>query len=58
MPSYVRFFRDILTKKRNLGEFETVALTKECSIILTSKIPEKMKDLGSFTIRCLLEGRR
>ncbi|XP_063939750.1 uncharacterized protein LOC135148455 [Daucus carota subsp. sativus] len=28
MPNYVKFMKDILTKKRRLGEFETVALTK------------------------------
>ncbi|XP_052291700.1 uncharacterized protein LOC127900585 [Citrus sinensis] len=43
---------NILTKKRRLGEFETVALTQECSRMLQSKIPQKMKDPGSFTIPC------
>lgn len=28
MPSYVKFMKDILSKKRKLGEFETVALTE------------------------------
>ncbi|KAH9751859.1 hypothetical protein KPL71_014474 [Citrus sinensis] len=50
MPNYAKFFKDILTKKRRLREFETVALTQECSRMLQSKIPQKMKDLGSFTI--------
>ncbi|XP_024043028.1 uncharacterized protein LOC112099788 [Citrus clementina] len=52
MPNYAKFFKDILSKKRRLGEFETVALTQECSQTLQSKIPQKMKDLGSFTIPC------
>ncbi|KAH9762943.1 hypothetical protein KPL70_001000 [Citrus sinensis] len=37
MPNYAKFLKDILTKKRRLREFETVALTqkyKEVSIIL------------------------
>ena len=50
MPNYAKFFKDILTKKRRLGEFETVALTQESSRMLQSKIPQKMKDPGSFTI--------
>ncbi|XP_022155097.1 uncharacterized protein LOC111022229 [Momordica charantia] len=50
MPNYVRFLKEILPKKRTLGEYETVAMTKACSTILTSKIPAKMKDPGSFTI--------
>ncbi|KAJ9543783.1 hypothetical protein OSB04_023490 [Centaurea solstitialis] len=57
MPSYVKFLKDILNKKRRLGEFETVALTKECSALLTNKIPEKLKDPGSFTIPCSIEGK-
>ncbi|KAH9801229.1 hypothetical protein KPL71_000949 [Citrus sinensis] len=50
MPNYAKKFKDILTKKRRLGEFETVTLTQECSRMLQSKIPQKMKDPGSFTI--------
>ncbi|KAL5569533.1 hypothetical protein UlMin_026108 [Ulmus minor] len=52
MPNYVKFMKDVLTNKRNLGEFETVALTNECSLLLQSKIPPKLKDPGSFTIPC------
>ncbi|XP_062113789.1 uncharacterized protein LOC133824824 [Humulus lupulus] len=33
MPNYVKFMKDSLTKKRRLGEFETVALTEECASI-------------------------
>ncbi|XP_062103694.1 uncharacterized protein LOC133814794 [Humulus lupulus] len=57
MPNYVKFLKDILTKKRRLGEFETVALTEGCSAILKNKIPPKLKDLGSFTIPCSIGGR-
>ena len=52
MPNYVKFMKDILTKKRRLGEFEAVALTKECSSFLQNKLPPKMTDPGSFTIPC------
>ena len=34
MPNYANFLKDILTKKIRLGEFETVALTQECSRML------------------------
>ncbi|XP_024958922.1 uncharacterized protein LOC112499882 [Cynara cardunculus var. scolymus] len=57
MPSYVKFLKDILHKKRRLNEFETVALTKECSALLTCKIPTKLKDSGSFTIPCSIGGK-
>ncbi|XP_052288678.1 uncharacterized protein LOC127899360 [Citrus sinensis] len=52
MPNHAKFLKDILTKKRRLEEFETVTLTQECSRMLQSKIPQKMKDPGSFTIPC------
>ncbi|XP_062081236.1 uncharacterized protein LOC133786038 [Humulus lupulus] len=57
MPTYVKFLKDILTKKMRLGEFETVALTEGCSAMLKSKIPPKLKDPGSFTIPCSIGGR-
>ncbi|XP_062085856.1 uncharacterized protein LOC133791964 [Humulus lupulus] len=57
MPNYVKFLKGILTKKRRLGEFETVALTEGCSAMLKSKIPPKLKDPGSFTIPCSIGGR-
>ncbi|XP_024033610.1 uncharacterized protein LOC112095733 [Citrus clementina] len=44
MLNYAKFLKDILTKKRRLREFETVALTQESSRMLQSKIPQKMKD--------------
>ncbi|XP_062107371.1 uncharacterized protein LOC133818486 [Humulus lupulus] len=57
IPNYVKFLKDILTKKRRLGEFETVALTEGCNAILKSKIPPKLKDPGNFTIPCSIGGR-
>ncbi|ERM93403.1 hypothetical protein AMTR_s04947p00001170 [Amborella trichopoda] len=57
MPNYVKFLKDILTKKRRLGEFETVALTEGCSAMLKNKIPPKLKDPGSFTIPISIGGR-
>ncbi|XP_060960732.1 uncharacterized protein LOC115723603 [Cannabis sativa] len=57
MPTYVKFLKDILTEKRRLGEFETVALTEGFSAMLKSKIPPKLKDPGSFTIPISIGGR-
>ena len=39
MPSYVKFMKDILSKKKRLSEFETMNLTKECSAMLQRKLP-------------------
>ena len=54
MPSYVKFMKDILSQKRRLADFETVNLTEECSAILQRKLPQKLKDPGSFTILCTI----
>ena len=54
MPSYVKFMKDILSKKRRLSDFEIVNLTEECSAILQRKLPQKLKDLGNFTIPCTI----
>ncbi|XP_057985368.1 uncharacterized protein LOC131170331 [Hevea brasiliensis] len=44
MPSYAKFLKEILSNKRRLKEYETVALTKECSALLQNKLPPKLKD--------------
>ncbi|EOY19037.1 Uncharacterized protein TCM_043679 [Theobroma cacao] len=54
MPSYLKFLKEILTKKRKLEEFETVALIEECSAIIQNKLPPKLKDPGSFSIPCTI----
>ncbi|KAH9724028.1 hypothetical protein KPL70_007340 [Citrus sinensis] len=50
MLNYVKFLKDILARKRRLGEFKTIALTQENNHMLQSKMPTKVKDPGSFTI--------
>ncbi|XP_045809920.1 uncharacterized protein LOC123904283 [Trifolium pratense] len=52
MPMYAKFMKELLTKKRQPKEDETVLLTEECSSILQRKLPQKKKDPGSFTISC------
>ncbi|XP_062118876.1 uncharacterized protein LOC133832566 [Humulus lupulus] len=55
MPSYVRFMKEILSKKRKMEDYEMVALTEECSAILQRKFPQNLRDPGSFTIPCTIE---
>ena len=38
MPSYVKFMKDILSKKRRFSDYETVALIEECNTILQKKL--------------------
>ncbi|XP_062103615.1 uncharacterized protein LOC133814703 [Humulus lupulus] len=46
--------KEILSKKRRLEDFETVALIQECSAIIQRKLPQKLQDPGSFTIPCTI----
>ena len=52
MPSYVKFMKDILSRKSILSDFEIVNLTKEFNAILQRKLPHKLKDLANFIIPC------
>ena len=52
--NYVKFLKDIISKKTRLEEFETVKLSEEWSAILQKKLPQKLKDLGSFTLPCTI----
>ncbi|XP_057990583.1 uncharacterized protein LOC131172964 [Hevea brasiliensis] len=54
MPSYTKFLKEILSKKRRLEDYEIVALTKEYRTILQNKLPLKLKDPRSFFIPCLI----
>ncbi|XP_019246496.1 PREDICTED: uncharacterized protein LOC109226152 [Nicotiana attenuata] len=50
IPKYAKYIKDIVAHKRRLTEFEIVALTKECTSRVQNKLPQKLKDPGSFTI--------
>ncbi|KAL5583117.1 hypothetical protein UlMin_015559 [Ulmus minor] len=54
MPKYAKFLKEVLSNKRRLEGNEKVMLTEECSAILQRKLPQKLKDPGSFTIPCTI----
>ena len=54
MPNYVKFMKEIMSNKRKLEAFGTVNLSKKCNAIIQQKLPEKLKDSGSFTIPCVI----
>lgn len=56
MPHYVKFMKEVMSKKRRLKDIETVKLTEECSTILQKNLPQKVKDPGSFIILCTIGG--
>ena len=52
MPTFAKFLKEILSKKRKIAEEGIVNLNATCSTVIQQKLPAKMKDLGSFTIPC------
>ncbi|XP_070019350.1 uncharacterized protein [Nicotiana sylvestris] len=50
IPKYAKYIKDIVARKRRLTKFETVSLTEECTSRVQNKLPQKLKDPGSFTI--------
>ncbi|XP_038877582.1 uncharacterized protein LOC120069837 [Benincasa hispida] len=56
MPKYIKFFKDILTKKRRINETEVTVLTRECNALVSNRLPKKQKDPGSFTVPCSIGG--
>lgn len=43
MPNYVKFMKEMLSKKKQ-------TLIEECSVIIKKKLPQKVKDVESFII--------
>ena len=54
IPNYGKFLKELISKKRSWEDVSTVTLTEDCSSIISSKLPTKLKDPGSFTIPCTL----
>jgi hypothetical protein len=52
IPTYARYIKDILIKKRPLPTTEVIKLTEEYSAAVLNKSPEKKKDLGCPIIDC------
>nr|XP_016462505.1 PREDICTED: uncharacterized protein LOC107785668 [Nicotiana tabacum] len=50
VPKYAKYIKVIVANKRRLTEFETIALTEECTSMIQHKLPQKLNDPGSFTI--------
>lgn len=54
MPTYAKFLKEILSKKRAVDSVDTINLTESCSAIIQNKMPTKLKDPGSFDIPCAI----
>ena len=54
MPNYVKFMKEIMGNKKNLDACGIVRLSEKCSVIIQRNLLKKLKDLGSFTIQCVI----
>jgi hypothetical protein len=54
VPTYAKYLRNILNKKRPLPTTEVIKLTEECSAAILNISPTK-KDPGCPTIDCSIE---
>ncbi|KAI3815551.1 hypothetical protein L1987_15222 [Smallanthus sonchifolius] len=50
MPKYAKFLKDLLSKKKKPEDLSTITLNERCSAVVQNKPPEKLADLGVFTI--------
>ena len=51
MPKYAKFLKDILSNKQKLEDISCVVMNETCSAVLQNRLPTKMGDPGSFTLR-------
>ncbi|XP_042022905.1 uncharacterized protein LOC121770193 [Salvia splendens] len=58
MPTYAKFLKDVLSKKKKWTDYETVNISENCSAIIQKKLPAKLKDPGSFNISCVIGNDR
>ena len=54
MPKYVTFMKEIMSNKRKLDAYGTMSLSDNCSSIIQTKLPKKLKKPCSFTIPCTI----
>ncbi|RYR29144.1 hypothetical protein Ahy_B01g053457 [Arachis hypogaea] len=54
MPSYIKYMKELLTRKSSLKGGQTIVMNKECSALIQTELPTKKKDPGSFHIPCAI----
>ncbi|XP_057760302.1 uncharacterized protein LOC130980659 [Arachis stenosperma] len=54
MPSYIKYIKELLTKKSSLKGGQIIVMNKECSALIQTEPPTKKKDPGSFYIPCAI----
>jgi hypothetical protein len=57
VPTYAKYIRDILNKKKHLSTTEIIKLTEECSAAILNTSLIKKKDPGCPIIECSIENQ-
>jgi len=39
MPNYTKFMKDVLSKKKKLGQYDMISLTEKCNAVLDAHFP-------------------
>ncbi|CAN6718841.1 unnamed protein product [Malus baccata var. baccata] len=58
IPKYSKFLKKLCTTRKRIREKEVVHVSENVSALLQRKLPPKCKDLGSFTIPCVIGNTR
>ncbi|XP_070682472.1 uncharacterized protein [Malus domestica] len=58
IPKYAKFFKKLCTTRKRIREKEVVHVSENVSAMLKRKLPPKCKDLGTFTIPCIIGNTR
>ncbi|XP_031281187.1 uncharacterized protein LOC116139649 [Pistacia vera] len=58
VPRYAKFLKELCTNKRKLKGNDMVSVGENVSTVLQRKLLTKCKDLGSFTILCIIGNPR
>ncbi|RYQ91259.1 hypothetical protein Ahy_B09g097153 [Arachis hypogaea] len=54
MPAYIKYMKELLSRKNSLKGGQTMVMNKECSALIQPELPTKRKDPGSFHIPCAI----
>ena len=58
VPMYAKFLKELCTSKEKLKDNEILSVGENVSAIIQCKLSQKCKDLGTFTIPCIIGNNR
>ncbi|KAM2523473.1 hypothetical protein TB2_029676 [Malus domestica] len=58
VPKYAKFLKELCTTRKRASNKEVVRVSENVSAVLQRKLPPKCKDLGNFTIPCVIGNTR